>query len=156
MRMATSTSQEVGSPWHWTAFTLGRDRASGLWLISRLRDEGAMSQALKLDELQRRIQEAHQEVERITQAPPPDPRSAEAREALQTITGALTAALHYNDALLVRLPLDESIYRSAANDARSLGNHERAAALLEKMRGRFAARSEERRVGKECRSRWSP
>ena len=138
MPMATLTSQETGRHWYWTAFTLGRDRASGLWLISRLRDEGAMSQALKLDELQRRIQEAHQEVERITQAPPPDPRSAEAREALQTITGALTAALHYNDALLVRLPLDESIYRSAANDARSLGNHERAAALLEKMRGRFA------------------
>jgi tetratricopeptide (TPR) repeat protein len=57
---------------------------------------------------------------------------------LQTITGALTSSLHYSDALVIRLPLDESVYRAAITDARTLGNHERATAIIERMRGRFA------------------
>jgi tetratricopeptide (TPR) repeat protein len=136
--MGTLTSADTGRHWYWTGYTLARDPALGLWLISRLRDDGAASQALKIDELQRRIQEAHTTVEQITQAPPPERGSDAAAQALRTITGTLAAALHYYDALIVHLPLDESLYRTAANDARSLGNHERAAALLEKMRGRFA------------------
>ncbi|MGZ3715970.1 MAG: CDC27 family protein, partial [Ktedonobacterales bacterium] len=62
----------------------------------------------------------------------------EANEALRAVTGALMSSLHYSDALTARLPLDESIYQTAVTDARSLNNHERAAALLEKMQGRFA------------------
>ena len=38
---------------------------------------------------------------------------------------------------MARLPLDESICRDAINDARALSSHERAAALLERMVGRF-------------------
>ena len=135
--MATLTSQETGRHWYWTAYTLNRDRRSGLWLISRTRDEGAASQALKIEELQQRIHEAHETVENITQQEPPDPRSEEAADLLRTLTGALTAALHYRDALIVRLPLDEAMYREGITDARSLGNHDRAAALLEKMHARF-------------------
>ncbi|HEX6819510.1 MAG TPA: tetratricopeptide repeat protein [Ktedonobacterales bacterium] len=135
--MATLISQETGRHWYWTAYTLQRDRRSGLWLISRSRDEGAASQALKIEELQQRIREAHETVERITQQEPPDPRSEEAADLLRTLTGAMTAALHYRDALIVRLPLDEQLYRDGVTDARSLGNHDRAAALLEKMRARF-------------------
>lgn len=135
--LATLTSQETGRHWYWTGYTMERDRAAGLWLIGRSRDEGAVSQALGIEELQKRIQDAHDAVEKITQQQPPDPRSEAAAEALQTITGDLTAALHYGDALIVRLPLDETVYRTAITDARSLGNHERAAALLEKMQGRF-------------------
>ena len=36
------------------------------------------------------------------------------------------------------------------------GEHDRAAAAYRWIAGRQRARSEERRVGKECRSRWSP
>ncbi len=136
--MATVTSTETGRHWFWTGYTVSRDAGLGLWLISRIRDEGAASQGLKIDELQRRVREARETVERITQQTPPDPRSEEAAEALRTITSTLSAALHYYDALIVRLPLDETVYREAARDARSLGNHERAAALIEKMRGKFA------------------
>lgn len=53
------------------------------------------------------------------------------------VTGDLTAGLHYSDALISLLPLDESLSRSALNDARALSAHERAAALLERMAGRF-------------------
>lgn len=135
---ATLTSKESGRHWYWTGYTLVRDQTFGLWRISRSRDEGAASQALTIEDLQRRINEAHETVERITQAPPPQPRSDEANEALRTVTGALTSSLHYSDALTVRLPLDEGVYQAAVTDARSLNNHERAAALLEKMQGRFA------------------
>ena len=135
---ATLTSKESGRHWYWTGYTLARDASFGVWRVSRNRDEGAASQALNIEELQRRVKEARETVERITQAPPPQPRSEEANEALRTVTGALTSALHYSDALTVRLPLDESVYRDAVSDARSLNNHERAAALLEKMQGRFA------------------
>jgi|SRR5579871_1545370 tetratricopeptide (TPR) repeat protein len=136
--MATLSSKETGRHWYWTGYTVAHDRQSDHWYISRSRDEGANSQALKLEELQQRIQEAHQRVEQITAQEPPEPGSEAAAEALRAITGALTASLHYSDALIVRLPLDETIYRSAINDARTLGNHERAAALIERMRGRFA------------------
>ena len=136
--MGTLTSAETGRHWFWTGYSLVRARAAGLWLISRTRDEGATSQALTVEELQRRVQEAHETVEQITREAPPDPRSEKAQETLQTLTGTLTAALHYSDALMVRLPLDESIYRNALQDADSLGNHERGAAVYEKMRGRFA------------------
>lgn len=135
--MGTLISPETARHWYWSGYTLVRDRAAGLWLISRTRDEGATSQALTIEELQRRVREAHESVEQIMRQEPPDPRSEKAREVLQVLTGTLTAALHYGDALMVRLPLDEAIYQNAIQDADSLGNHERAAAIYEKMRGRF-------------------
>lgn len=137
--MGTLISAETGRHWFWTGYTLSHERAASLWLISRARDEGATSQALTIEELQRRVQEAHEAVDQITHQEPPDPRSEKAQEVLQALTGTLTAALHYSDALMVRLPLDEAVYHAAIQDADSLGNHERAAALYEKMRGRFAS-----------------
>jgi tetratricopeptide (TPR) repeat protein len=134
--MATLASAETGRHWYWTAYTLNRDRRFGLWLISRTRDEGVTSQALKIEELQQRILDAHATVEQISQKEPA-PGGEEATELVRALTGALTAALHYRDALLVRLPLDEAIYREGLTDARSLGNYERSSALLEKLRARF-------------------
>ncbi len=144
--MGTLASHESGRHWFWTGYTLARDARQGLWLISRSRDEGVSSQALPIQELQKRIQEAHTVVEEITSKPAPDPTSDEAADALRKIAGALTSSLHYSDALSVKLPLDETVYRGAANDARALANHERGAAILERMRGRFA---DDTRIGYE-------
>jgi tetratricopeptide (TPR) repeat protein len=135
--LATISSSETGRHWYWTGYTLAHDRVVKRWYISRSRDEGAASQALKLDELGQRIREAHQQVEQITSREAPDPASEAAADALRSITGALTASLHYSDALAVQLPLDESVYQGAITDARTLGNHERAVALIERMRRRF-------------------
>jgi tetratricopeptide (TPR) repeat protein len=135
--MATMTSQETGRHWYWTAYTVERERGGGSWRITRGRDEGAASQALTVEELQKRVEEAHAAVERITSAPPPEPGSAAAEEVLRELTGALTTALHYRDALIARLPLDEGAYRANVADAQALGSYERAAAVLERMRGRF-------------------
>jgi tetratricopeptide (TPR) repeat protein len=83
-----------------------------------------------VDELRKRAEQAAQNA-------PQDPRSTQATEVLREVTGDLTAALHYGDALIARLPLDESLSRSALNDARALSAHERAAAILERMVGRY-------------------
>ncbi len=135
--MATLLSQQSGRHWYWMAYTMQRERAYGLWCIARIRDEGAASQALTLDELQKRIEEAHQTAEQSAASAPQDPRSPQAAEAARTVTDALSAALAYRDAIIQKLPLDEAAYRAALDDARTLNNHERAAAYLEKMVGRF-------------------
>jgi tetratricopeptide (TPR) repeat protein len=137
--LATISSQETGRHWYWTAYTIERDRRDGGWRITRIRDEGANSQALTVEELQKRIQEARVTVDQLAATPPQGEEAA--REALRTLTGALTAALHYRDALIARLPLDETLYREGVSEAQTLGSYERAAALLERMRGRFPAQA---------------
>lgn len=138
MAQATLTSAETGRHWYWTAYTVARDSASGLWLINRTRDEGAASQALTVEELQKRIKESKVSAEQTAQTLPENPRDPRAQEALRSITGTLASVMHYNDALIVKLPLDEMVYRTAIDDARTMNNHERAAALLERMLGRFS------------------
>ncbi|HEX5158875.1 MAG TPA: hypothetical protein VFW17_16815 [Ktedonobacterales bacterium] len=135
--MATLTSQETGRHWYWTAYTVSRDTASGLWLIGKMRDEGAASQALTVDELQKRIKETRESAEQTAQTVPENPRDPRTMEVVRAVTGSLATVLHFDDALIVKLPLDESAYRSAIDDARTMNNHERAAALLERMLGRF-------------------
>ncbi len=136
--LATIFSAETGRHWYWTGYTVSRDQGDDRWYISRSRDEGAASQTLKIEELNNRIADAHRQVEEITAKEPPEPGSDSAAQALRTITGELTASLHYSDAMAILLPLDESVYRNALTDARTLGNHERAVALIERMRKRFA------------------
>jgi tetratricopeptide (TPR) repeat protein len=136
--MATLTSVETGRHWYWTAYTLQRERAHGIWTIARVRDEGRASQGLTIEDLQQRIKEAHDQMEALAQSAPENPSEKEAAELARRITGIMTSALHYHDALIVRLPLDEAVYRAAVDDARGLASHERAAALLERMLTRFS------------------
>jgi tetratricopeptide (TPR) repeat protein len=136
--LATVSSAVTGRRWYWTAYTLERAAASGAWRIARTRDEGAASQALTVEELQKRVTEARDVAERIIAgAPPADPRSDAAAELLRELTGGLLTALHYRDALSARVPLDEAIYRASIADAQVIRAYERAATLLERMRGRF-------------------
>ncbi len=135
--MATLISPQTSRHWYWTAYTMQRERVYGLWCIARIRDEGAAAQTLTVDELHKRIEEAHTLAEQAAASAPQDPRSPQAAEAMRTVTASLCAALGYRDAVLAKLPLDEAAYRAAIDDARTLNNHERAAAYLERMQGRF-------------------
>jgi tetratricopeptide (TPR) repeat protein len=135
--LATVSSPVTGRHWFWTAYTVERDVASGAWRIARTRDEGAASQALTVEELQRRVTEARATAERIIAGPPPDPRSDAAADLLRELTGGLVTALHYRDALSTRVPLDEALYHASIADAQVVRAYERAAALLERMRGKF-------------------
>lgn len=138
MPLATLTSQETGRHWYWTAYTIVHDTTSGLWLIGKSRDEGAASQTLTVDELQKRIKETRESAEQTAQTVPENPRDPRAMDVIRAVTGSLTTLLHYDDALILKLPLDETAYRAAIDDARTMNNHERAAALLERMLGRFS------------------
>jgi len=135
--MGTLISKVSGRHWFWTGYSMQRDIASELWVIARQRDEGAQAQGLPVDELTKRLQEVRARAEELARGAPQDPNSPQAAEVLRAVTGELTAGLHYSDALMARLPLDENVHRAAINDARTLSAHERAAAVLERMVGRF-------------------
>jgi tetratricopeptide (TPR) repeat protein len=138
--MATILSRETGRHWFWTGYTLVKDANYGIWLISKTRDEGATSQALTIEELQKRIADAKAAAQAVIESNPGEITSDQAQEALRTLTGALTVAMHYRDALSVRLPLDETIYRDSLDDARTIRADERAAAILERLESRFPGR----------------
>lgn len=131
--MATLISAATSRHWYWTAYSLTHDRGANLWLISRVRDEGAASQALTIEELQTRLKETRDAGEKLAQSAPQNPSREQSMELVRTLTGTIESALHYDDALIAKLPLDETAYRGALDDARLLSNHERAAALLERM-----------------------
>jgi tetratricopeptide (TPR) repeat protein len=76
------------------------------------------------------------------QSPPPDPQSEAGEAVLRDLTGQLTTSMHYRDTLITRLPLDESLYHANVEDARILRAHERAAAVLERMLGRFPGKAQ--------------
>jgi tetratricopeptide (TPR) repeat protein len=135
--MGTLISKSTGRHWFWTGHTLRRDPSSNLWLVAASRDEGAQSQGLPVEELTKRVKEQREKAERTATEAQSQPEGPATSEALRAVTAYLTTALHYSDALMTRLPLDETICREAINDARALGTHERAAALLERMVGRF-------------------
>jgi tetratricopeptide (TPR) repeat protein len=137
MPFATLTSAQTERHWYWTAYTMRRNREFGFWTIARIRDEGLNAQALSIEELQKRIAEAHDAAEAAARIAPADPRDPQAQETVRAVTGDLCVALSYRDTLIAKLPLDETAYRAALDDARVLGNHERAAALLEKMAAKF-------------------
>jgi tetratricopeptide (TPR) repeat protein len=135
--LATVSSPVTGRRWFWTAHTLEHDTATGEWRIAHSRDEGAASQALTVDELQKRVTEAREAAERIISGAPPDPRSDAAADLLRELTGGLLTAMHYRDAQSARVPLDEALYHASIADAQVIRAFERAAALLERMSGKF-------------------
>src|SRR2546429_7954645 len=70
--------------------------------------------------------------------------------------GQLEPALAEIEAILEVNPNDLQCHRLAAEIHRRLGHIDRAVTHLEAAVRLDPGRSEERRVGKECRSRWSP
>lgn len=139
--MATILSRETGRHWFWTGYSLAKDPATSVWMLTRTRDEGAASQALTIEELQKRIADAHAAASSVLESQTEHITPDQAQETLRTLTGALTISMHYRDALSVRLPLDETLYRESLEDARTIRADERAAAILEQMIGKFPGRA---------------
>jgi tetratricopeptide (TPR) repeat protein len=135
--MATIINRETGRHWYWTSYTLVQQ--SGVWRISRQRDQGLLAQGLPIPDLQQRVKELTEEANRIAQTQPAT--EAEAEEATRTLFGAVVTSLHTNDALIARLPLDRAPYDQAALDARAIGQYERTAAYYQKMLDRFGDRA---------------
>jgi tetratricopeptide (TPR) repeat protein len=135
--MATIINRETGRHWYWTGYTLVQQ--GGVWRISRQRDEGLLVQGTPIPDLQQRVKELTEEANRIAQSQPTTEEEAE--EATRNLFGTVATSLHYNDALIARLPLDRTPYDQAALDARSIGQYERAAAYYQRMLDRFGDRA---------------
>src|SRR6266581_4531460 len=80
-------------------------------------DEGANLQGLPIDELQKQSKVLHDRVDEIVGER--QPRDADAQDYIREVLRLVTQAMHYSDALLVKLPLDRSIYAEGNRGERS-------------------------------------
>jgi tetratricopeptide (TPR) repeat protein len=127
MPMGTAVYKETRRHWFWTSYTLVQNE--GVWRIRNMTDEGASAQGLPIDELQRRLKEIDDRIQEIVQTH--EPAKPGARQYYEEIIWRTIQGLHYVDALLVKLPLDRTIYDDAFSRASGLGISERAIVYLE-------------------------
>ncbi len=127
MPMGTAVYKETGRRWFWTSYTLVKEE--GAWRIQRMKDEGANAQGLPIAELQQRLQTIDDRIREIVETHPPTEPGVD--QYYEEIIWRTIQALHYDDALLVKLPLDRTIYDDAFSRARGLQLSERAIVYLE-------------------------
>jgi tetratricopeptide (TPR) repeat protein len=127
MPMGTAVYKETGRRWFWTSYTLVHQEDA--WRIQRIKDEGANAQSLPIAELQQRLQTIDDRIREIMEAHQPTEPGVE--QYYEEIIWRTIQALHYDDALLVKLPLDRTIYDDAYSRARGLQLSERAIVYLE-------------------------
>lgn len=133
MPMGTTVYKETGRHWFWTVYVV--EQQQGEWRLARLRDEGAAIQALPLDELQRRVQENDEAIQKIMREH--QPNEPDAQKYFDEIVRRSWQILSLDDARLVRNPLDKAIYEDAYGRAMSLRAVERAAVYAEELVRRF-------------------
>ena len=127
MPMGTAVYKETGRRWFWTSYKLVQEEQA--WRIQRMTDEGAGAQGLPIAELQQRLQTNDDRIREIVEAH--QPTEPGANQYYEEIIWRSIQALHYDDALLVKLPLDRTIYDDAFNRALGLQLSDRAIVYLE-------------------------
>ncbi len=135
MPMGTVVNKATRRHWFWTSYTLVREE--GIWRIQNMTDEGARAQGLSLTELQRRIEELREKVKELNQQRPLDLDDKDDLDYLEEALWHTTRAMHYSDALMVKLPLDRSVYEEAAVQAQGVRAIERATVYLQRIADRF-------------------
>jgi tetratricopeptide (TPR) repeat protein len=131
--------KETRRYWFWASFTLVKEE--GRWRIQSMTDEGTNAQSLSINELQARIKEDDKRVQDITKKhAPTDP---DAIDYLEDVLLHMIKPIYYDDALITKLPLDETLYTDAATRAMAVGELTRSIAYLELMVERFPMRKAE-------------
>lgn len=131
---ATVVYKETGRQWFWTRHTLVQEESR--WRIADMTNEGMNARHLSSQELQKRISEHDKHIEEITrQHQPTDP---DADLYLDEIMWRSLQVIHYDDALLKQMPLEQSLYMEAAGRAILLGEIELALVYLEQVADKFA------------------
>jgi predicted Zn-dependent protease len=133
MQMGTAVYKETGRYWFWTIFTL--EQVQGEWRIARIKDEGAAIQALPVEELEKRIQEHDEAIQKIMREHRPN--EADGQQYYEEILWRSWQSLSLADALLVKKPQEKALYESAYGRAMSLRAVERAAVYAEALVKRF-------------------
>lgn len=127
MPMGTAVYKETGRHWFWTVFTLLQE--NGQWRISRISDEGAAVQGLPLNELQKRVKEHDEAMQKIMREHQPD--EPDAQQYHDELIWRSWQILSLDDAMLVRNPQDKEIYEDAYGRAMSIQAVERATVYAE-------------------------
>ena len=135
MPMGTVVYKETGRHWFWTRYTLIQEQ--GQWRIQQMADEGAAAQGLAISELQQHIKESDERINALMQQSQQLDTSA-TQQQTEEIVWRMVQAMHYDDALIVKLPLDRTILGDAYNRAIGLGSLERAIVYLERMATNFS------------------
>ena len=134
MPMGTAVYKETGRHWFWTTYTLVQE--DGQWRISRMMDEGATAQGLPIAELEQKLKEHDERIQQITREhSPTDPDGTRYYEEM---VWRMVQAMHFDDALLVKLPFDKTIYEDAFSRAMSMRMIERSLVYAEAMADRFS------------------
>ncbi|HEX6478338.1 MAG TPA: tetratricopeptide repeat protein [Ktedonobacteraceae bacterium] len=135
MPMGTAVYKETGRHWFWTTYTLVQE--DGQWRISRMTDEGAHAQGLPIAELEQKLKEHDERIQEITREhSPTDP---EGIQYYEEIMWRMVQAMHFDDALLVKLPFDKTIYEDAFSRAMSMRMIERSLVYAEKIADHFSS-----------------
>jgi tetratricopeptide (TPR) repeat protein len=127
MPLGTAIYKETGRRWFWTSYKLVHEEQA--WRIQRMTDEGASAQGLPIAELQQRLQTNDDRVHEIVETH--QPNGPDANQYYEEIIWRSMQALHYDDALLVKLPLDRTIYNDAFNRALQVQLTDRAIVYME-------------------------
>lgn len=134
MPMGTAVYKETGRHWFWTRYTLTQEQ--GNWRIQHMTDEGAAAQGLAIPELQQHIKE-HNELINALMQQNQQPNEPVVQQQAEEIVWRMVQAMHYDDALIVKLPLDRAVLGDAYNRAIGIGSLERAVVYLERMATNF-------------------
>ena len=133
MPMATAISKETGQRWFWTSYVVVQEEHA--WRIQRVTDEGAKAQGLTSAELQQRLQTNDDRIREIVETH--STTEPDAAQYYDEVIWRTIQSLHYDDALLVKLPLDRKIYDDAFNRAQGLQLSDRAIVYLQAIIQRF-------------------
>ncbi len=134
MPLATAVYKETGRHWFWTSYTTKQEDSA--WRVQSMTDDGANAQGLPVEELQRKRTEHDTRINELMQVS--NPTSEQQRTIVEEITWRMVEALHYDDALIAKLPFDRSLCEDAFSRTLSLSLTERSLVYLERMARRFA------------------
>ena len=140
--VATMVYEETNRHWFWVSYTLIQE--DGEWRIQRMNDETINAQALSIQELQEKTQGLDRYMMDFTgRFSPEDILELKDEEAIHQLGQLLMHIMEgtcYTDALIKKLPLDQSLYEDAANRMLPLTQYERCLAYLIPMTRRFPQR----------------
>lgn len=134
MPLGTAVYKETGRHWFWTSYTTKQEDSA--WRIQSMTDDGANAQGLPVEDLQQKRTEHDTRINELMQVS--NPTDEQQRTIVEEITWRMIEALHYDDALIAKLPFDRSFCEDAFSRTLSLSLTERSLVYLERMARRFA------------------
>ncbi len=135
----TAIYEETQRHWFWASYILVQE--NGDWRIQSMTDESIIAQNLSIEDLQKEQQELDDQmgafVKKYARAKALQLDDEDAEIYLDEMSIRMKQAIYYTDALIKKLPFDQSHYEDAANRMVSLGHFERCIAYLTQMTRRF-------------------